>query len=136
MSLSAPAKMSMLPAVTRRTIPFILFAVAVLVQIASLSPHASNIYDEGLILFGAQRVLNGEIPYRDFWGLYGPGQFYAVAALFKLAGPSIWIEQLWDVATRAGIATMVFVWARRLDAGPWAGAVWLVAVVMLSGAGS
>ncbi|MCK4236762.1 MAG: hypothetical protein KAX38_06560 [Candidatus Krumholzibacteria bacterium] len=31
-----------------------------------------DIYDEGLGVYGAARVLNGEIPYRDFWTLYAP----------------------------------------------------------------
>ena len=43
-------------------------------------------YDEGLVLFGADRVLRGDVPYRDFWTLYGPAGFYVEAALFRLFG--------------------------------------------------
>jgi hypothetical protein len=31
-----------------------------------------NVYDEGLIVFGAMRVMNGDVPYRDFYANYGP----------------------------------------------------------------
>ena len=43
-------------------------------------------YDEGVLLSGAQRMLAGELPYRDFWTIYGPGQFAVLAALFTLGG--------------------------------------------------
>lgn len=39
-------------------------------------------------LVGAERVLGGEVPYRDFWTIYAPGSFYALAGLFALTGPS------------------------------------------------
>lgn len=34
----------------------------------------------------AIRILEGQIPYRDFWTLYAPGSFYLDALLFKLFG--------------------------------------------------
>ncbi len=53
--------------------------------------RAVGVFDEALILLGATRVLDGAIPHRDFYTLYGPGQFYAVAALSKsLACPFWW----------------------------------------------
>ena len=45
-----------------------------------------NLYDEGLVAFGAQRVRDGAVPYRDFWTMYGPGAFYTGAALYDLFG--------------------------------------------------
>lgn len=39
-----------------------------------------NVYDEGLAVVGATRVLAGEIPYRDLWTLYGPGQYACVTS--------------------------------------------------------
>jgi hypothetical protein len=55
-----------------------------------------NVYDEGLIVFGAIRVMNGDVPYRDFYANYGPAQFYVLAGLFKVFGPSILISRIWD----------------------------------------
>ena len=40
----------------------------------------------GKSVAGAWRVLSGEVPYRDFWSMYAPGQFYATAAVLALCG--------------------------------------------------
>jgi hypothetical protein len=53
-----------------------------------------GIYDEGMAVCGAEFVLNGKLPYRDFYTYYGPGQFYLLAGLFKLFGPSLLVERL------------------------------------------
>src|SRR5258708_1768620 len=55
-----------------------LFVFAFLFVFAAIN-RAGSIYDEGLILTGAMRVANGEIPHRDFYANYGPAQFYVVA---------------------------------------------------------
>lgn len=41
---------------------------------------------------GAERVLRGEIPYRDFWTMYAPGHFYFLALLFRIFGSHILVE--------------------------------------------
>src|SRR5215471_8412965 len=69
-----------------------------------------NVYDEGLILIGAQNILWGDIPYKDFWNPYGPGQFWVLATLFKFFGSSIEVERAWDTFVRAALATLVFTW--------------------------
>jgi len=40
----------------------------------------------GPTVAAAQRILAGEIPYRDFWTLYAPGSFYLHALLLKIFG--------------------------------------------------
>ena len=40
-----------------------------------------NPYDSGIILTGGMRILNGELPYKDFFTMYAPGQFYINAIL-------------------------------------------------------
>src|SRR4051812_20203698 len=47
------------------------------------------IIDEGIYLEGARRILAGQIPYRDFFVLTGPGTFWNVAAFFKIFGISL-----------------------------------------------
>src|SRR5215469_3955467 len=44
--------------------------------------------DEGIVLQGATRILDGQVPYRDFFSFYTPGSFYLVAALFRVFGNS------------------------------------------------
>jgi hypothetical protein len=80
--------------------------------------------------------LEGDLPYRDFWGMYAPGQFYALAGLFKLFGSSVLVERMWDIAIRASLTTLVFLWARRLGAGGYSYAAWLAVLVLLAGFGN
>jgi hypothetical protein len=67
------------------------------------------VYDEGLILFGAERVLHGDIPHRDFFANYGPAQFYLLAGLYKLFGASVLIERVLDTLERCVCVALVFV---------------------------
>jgi hypothetical protein len=67
-----------------------------------------DVYDEGLILVGAMRVAAGQVPHRDFYANYGPGQFYILAWLFDWFGRSILVERIYDLALRASIVTIVY----------------------------
>jgi len=68
-----------------------------------------NPYDEGSILTGAARVLDGAVIHRDFYASYGPAQFYVLAALYKLFGTSVLIERIWDTVIRSACVSLVFV---------------------------
>ncbi len=70
--------------------------------------RAINIYDEGLVIYGADRVASGDILHRDFYCNYGPAQFYILAAFFKLFSASVLVERLWDTAIRSAIAGVIF----------------------------
>jgi hypothetical protein len=67
-----------------------------------------DFYDEGLILVGSMRVAAGQVPHRDFYANYGPGQFYTLAWLFDLFGRSILVERVYDLALRAAIVTVTY----------------------------
>lgn len=45
--------------------------------------------DEGLLAYGTVRVMNGEIPHRDFVSLQPPLSYYASAVVFKVFGTSL-----------------------------------------------
>jgi hypothetical protein len=49
-------------------------------------------FQGGVSTVGAERVLAGDIPYRDFWTIYAPGQFYLLALLFRLFGTHLLVE--------------------------------------------
>ena len=76
------------------------FCVSLGLLFASMNRDVSR-YDEGLVLFGAVRVLHGDVPYRDFYANYGPAQFYVLAGLFKVFGPSILVGRVWDLVIKA-----------------------------------
>ena len=48
----------------------------------------------GVSTVGAERVLAGDMPYRDFWTMYAPGHFYLLALLFHIFGPHILVEAI------------------------------------------
>lgn len=48
-----------------------------------------DLSDEGFLAYGAQRVIGGEIPNRDFFSLQPPLSFYTAAAIFKILGTSL-----------------------------------------------
>lgn len=73
-----------------------------------------NVYDEGNILTGAQRILAGEIPVADFWTVYPPGQFYVVASMLALFGNDVLAPRLYDSLVRAAIVVLGFAFAKRL----------------------
>jgi len=83
---------------------------------------SANLYDEGLILVNAERIRGGVVPYRDFWTLYSPGYFYALAGLFTLVEPSILAARLFDTALRFLLTLEVYLLARTL-ASPYAALV-------------
>jgi hypothetical protein len=91
-----------------------------------------NIYDEGIIVYGATRILQGEIPYRDFWTQYSPGQFYTLAGLFSVFGTSIMVERWWDVASRALLSIALYLVAAQLSSRITALLVWALGVIWLA----
>jgi hypothetical protein len=95
-----------------------MIAVAVVYLWPGLIAHL-NIYDEGLIVYGAVRVMDGQIPYRDFWTQYSPAQLYTLAGLFKLFGANILVERVWDIVIRAGLAFVIFLLDGSLDSLPF-----------------
>ncbi len=90
-----------------------------------------NIYDEGIVLVGAARVAGGAVPYRDFWSIYGPGQFHLLALLFRLFGVSILVVRVASVATWFLLGWIVFRTGLRLLSPALATVVALAAVIQV-----
>jgi hypothetical protein len=65
-------------------------------------------YDEGIVLTGAMRVVAGQVPHRDFYFIYGPAEVYILAGLFKVFGPSLLVERLFDLLIKALLVTSVY----------------------------
>ncbi|PXW76298.1 hypothetical protein C7451_10569 [Blastomonas natatoria] len=68
-----------------------------------------NPYDEGIVLTGALRTLAGDIPHRDYYSTYGPGQNYLVAGLFALFGKQLIVARLFSLLLMALTAGAAFV---------------------------
>jgi len=77
-----------------------------------------NVYDEGIILTGAMRVMAGQVPHRDFYANYGPAQFCILAILFKIFGPSILVERVFDIFLKASLIVIIYL-LLSLYVRPW-----------------
>jgi len=93
-------------------------------------------YDEGMAAYNALRVSSGEIPYKDFWAIYPPGQFFALAAVYKIAGASLASVRAYDTLVRFLICLLLFVFAGRGFNRRAAVPTSISAAVLMSGAGS
>jgi Dolichyl-phosphate-mannose-protein mannosyltransferase len=107
---------------------FLVFLISYTILFVGMS-LTPNIFDEAIMLTGPMRVLAGQIPHRDFFVNYGPGQFYTIAGLFKLFGESILVERLYDLFLKGLIVALVYrtvsSYCRRSIA------VWAAAVMIL-----
>jgi hypothetical protein len=83
-------------------------------------------YDEGLCLYGGLQVLHGQIPYRDFFSLYPPGEFYMLAGVFRLFGVSVLCDRVLFALINAATTVLILYVLRRLT-----GRVWLNRAVAL-----
>jgi 4-amino-4-deoxy-L-arabinose transferase-like glycosyltransferase len=76
--------------------------------------------DEGYFVQQAARVLNGQVPFRDFSTLYSPGLLYVHAAAFALfGGPSLLTVRALSLIARAALVLLLFVITRRFVRNPW-----------------
>ena len=73
-----------------------------------------NLYDEGIISYGATRVMNGDIPYKGFWTMYAPGQFYVVALLFKIFGLKLIVMRNYSVFLDMAAVTFIYFTVRMI----------------------
>lgn len=64
--------------------------------------------DEGYILHAAQRLHNGELPYKDFNFIYTPGSLFVISAAYAIFGESILSGKLLVVII--AIVTSIFIY--------------------------
>jgi len=70
--------------------------------------------DEGIVLEGAQRILRGEVLYRDFFSYFTPGSYYFFALLFKIFGSSFLVARTALVFFGGFYSTVAYLLARRV----------------------
>ena len=70
--------------------------------------------DEGIVLQGAQRILHGQVMYRDFFSFLTPGSFYLHAFLFRIFGSSFIVPRT-SLAFIGGVFSLIgYLLARRV----------------------
>lgn len=65
-------------------------------------------FDEGYFVHNAERIFNGEIPYKDFFLQYGPTYFYCLVFFYKLLGISILTGRIFSLIICLSIIGSVF----------------------------
>lgn len=60
-----------------------------------------GLFDEGFVVSGAMMIRRGWLPIRDFFVIYGPGQYYLTAAVFSVFGEDLAIHRALYVVTLA-----------------------------------
>lgn len=113
-----------------RIIPYILISLSFFYLLIGFNQDI-NIYDEGSFVYGATRVLNGDFPYRDFWTLYTPAQFYMLGGLFKLFGASIIVERFWSTIIIFVLSLTVYLVNRKLVSQKIALTTWFLMVILI-----
>jgi hypothetical protein len=90
----------------RRTdwlLPAAIVAVAILLPARGVFRAPGPPMEEGFMLVFPERLLEGDIPNKDFLHLYGPGSIWVIAALFKIAGISIWTARVFGFVQLVGL---------------------------------
>ena len=93
----------------------------------ALTLHGAG--DEGLLLYPAERLLNGQVPYRDFFTELAPGTIYIQAALFKLFGIHFLSARLPLLLLMSVIGWQIYRLGRRILPAPVAALPVLIYVV-------
>ncbi len=91
----------------------------VLIGLGACAPffrHVASLGDEGVLLHSAVRILDGEVLYRDFFGILPPGGYLIVAAWMKLFGVGFASVRALAVGVIVGIAALIYA-AARLSSG-------------------
>lgn len=74
----------------------------------------------GYNLYASERVLAGDVPYRDFHTLYPPAIFYLNAMLFRWLGVSLYTALLGVFAFKVGTVVVIYLSGRELMPRAWA----------------
>jgi len=88
-------------------------------------------FDEAVILVGADRVVKGQVPYKDFLTIYGPAQIYTLATLFKLFGVSVTVERVYDIIIKSFLSIIIFLIIRRLSSTKAAFLGWAISLIWI-----
>jgi hypothetical protein len=84
------------------------------------------------MLQAGERIADGQLPYRDFYANYGPGQYFLVGGLDVLFGPSLLTWRIVRVLLDAGVAVLAYSLVRRDAPEPLALGAWVAVAAAMA----
>jgi len=100
-----------------KRLPYILTAVSSILYFLPFLRVLSHNGDEGTLIMGAVRVTEGQVPFRDFFEVMGPGTFYWLALFFKFLGTTWFATRICLLITTTAICLLLVYLSRRLRPG-------------------
>jgi len=97
---------------TRDGIALAVVALALLLPLRGLLRLPGPPMEEGFMITFPWRVLQGDVPNRDFLHLYGPGSLWALAGVYKVFGATLEVQRLFGLVQQALVAYGVYFVAR------------------------
>ncbi len=91
----------------------ILIFLVALSKTTLFSFYGFGLVDEGESLHNAQRILTGDIPYRDFFAIFPPVDNYYYALIFKLFGESVLIPRIISSIIFSFTPVLIFLICKR-----------------------
>jgi hypothetical protein len=70
--------------------------------------------DEGTLIYGAVRVVHGQVFARDFFEVIGPGTFYWLSIFFKIFGVTFVTTRICLFLTSLGTSLLIYFLSRRV----------------------
>jgi hypothetical protein len=114
---------------------YVLLFVIACVLFFLASGRVVNVYDEGILLTAAMRVMHGQMIHRDFYYNYGPIPPYLLAGVFRMLGPSVLAERLVVLVANGFLAVSLYALAQRICGRLTAAAAFIVCVLWMIGLG-
>lgn len=97
----------------RRIVVLAILALLFLLPLRGLLRNQGPPMEEGFMLVFPERVLDGDLPNRDFLHLYGPGSLWALAGVYKVFGVELEVQRLFALLQQIGVVAGVYLLARR-----------------------
>lgn len=98
----------------------VVFAATAVLYGALFNKENALSYSIGYNLYAAERILSGEIPYRDFHTLYPPATVYLNAAIFDWIGVSLYNALLGVLIFKTFTMLTIYLCGRRIMPRTWA----------------
>jgi hypothetical protein len=95
-----------------------------------------NLYDEGISVTNAVRMMKGDVPFKDFWTIYPPGQYFTLSGLFTVFGTNLMVARLYDTLVRFALVWLLYRMAGTFTTEPLAMLIGTVGTLWLASAGS